>query len=404
MARRQVASLLFLLAVIVLAISHDAPARTWTVEVDGSGDAPTLQAAVDSALDGDLILVAPGTYTWTNQGGGVEAGMIFIPETAADLSIVSEGGPGVTVLDGQNQGRILAHQGETDLTVEGFTFVNGVSTAWGENFGGAFLSHKATTAVRDCVFRYNHGQYGGALCYAGTGSITVEDCLFEFNTASHRGGAVFLINSPSTGAVSVFLDCILRNNECAGGSFSTGGAVSAYNLPFRLEGCTLYNNEVSGQGGAVASSQGGTNELFQCTIAQNAATSGGAVAAVQAGSLSLEACILIGNVGSDPVYVDATSAAVLSCCDVVGNVPGNWTGSIADQEGLNGNFSADPVFCAGGDPPFGLHRSSPCLPGNHPSGDACGRIGSQPKRCGAIPIAVRETSWGEIKSLFRDRP
>ena len=36
-------------------------------------------------------------------------------------------------------------------------------------------------------------------------------------------------------------------------------------------------------------------------------------------------------------------APSLSCCDLFGNSGGDWVGCVAEQYGINGNFSADPV-------------------------------------------------------------
>ena len=36
--------------------------RTWYIKVDGSGDAPTIKAGVDSSTAGDTVFVAAGIY------------------------------------------------------------------------------------------------------------------------------------------------------------------------------------------------------------------------------------------------------------------------------------------------------------------------------------------------------
>ncbi len=43
-------------------LSSTAAARTWEVNADGSGDAPNVYAAMDSAASGDIVLLGPGHY------------------------------------------------------------------------------------------------------------------------------------------------------------------------------------------------------------------------------------------------------------------------------------------------------------------------------------------------------
>ena len=64
--------------------------------------------------------------------------------------------------------------------------------------------------------------------------------------------------------------------------------------------------------------------------------------------------------------------------DTVLVAPGVYSGdgnrwlNFEGHEGVDGNFSAAPLFCdlASGD--LTLESSSPCLPGHHPGGSDCG--------------------------------
>jgi len=51
----------FLLFCLTLLVTGSAFGRTWYVKSDGIGDAPTIQAGIDSAAAGDTVLVAAGT-------------------------------------------------------------------------------------------------------------------------------------------------------------------------------------------------------------------------------------------------------------------------------------------------------------------------------------------------------
>ncbi len=79
---------------------------------------------------------------------------------------------------------------------------------------------------------------------------------------------------------------------------------------------------------------------------------------------------------------------LLSCCDFYGNLGGDWVGVIAGQCGLNGNISADPLFCHPGEGDYRLDSTSPCLFG------PCGWIGAYDQGCwGEAP---RITAVGDV--------
>lgn len=89
----------------------NATARTWRVEVDGSGDAPTIRAALDSAVSGDVVDVGPGTYhEHPIMGGG------------RDIILRGRFGAESTIIDGTDGGTVVQMDAGT---LEGFTIRNG---------------------------------------------------------------------------------------------------------------------------------------------------------------------------------------------------------------------------------------------------------------------------------------
>ncbi len=82
---------LFLIGLGFPFLATSASTRTWYVAADGSGDAPSIAAAVDSSVSGDVILVGPGTHLVSSTvGDGVTM--------KSGTSLISEAGPEVTFL------------------------------------------------------------------------------------------------------------------------------------------------------------------------------------------------------------------------------------------------------------------------------------------------------------------
>ena len=86
------------------------------------------------------------------------------------------------------------------------------------------------------------------------------------------------------------------------------------------------------------------------------------------------------NTGGAAADCFATSSIDLNCCDVYGNVGGDYVGGIAGQNGVDGNFSADPLLCGDANPgdPYTLVANSPCAEGSNPG---CGQVGARGAGC-----------------------
>lgn len=92
---------------------------------------------------------------------------------------------------------------------------------------------------------------------------------------------------------------------------------------------------------------------------------------------------------------------VLGCNDFWNNAQGNCGGVLVDPVGTNGNIGADPLFCGvPGSGNFYLQSSSPCAGQNVPSACSGQSMGCFPAMC---TVAVKQQSWGSIKSLFENQ-
>ena len=170
-------------------------------------DQPNIQAGIDVAVDGDTVLVLPGTYSGP---GNTE-----IHFDAKQVIIRSSEGAAATIIDGGGVARAfsLRYSAGPDPVIEGFTMINGN----GGNQGGAIECFAYSPVIRQCVFVNNTAKYGGALYFNGAlgaakGLIgctpAVIECTFVGNVATEQGG----VCHHNYGVLSYFKGCIMSGN------------------------------------------------------------------------------------------------------------------------------------------------------------------------------------------------
>lgn len=438
----------FLLVIAAICGAVSASARTWHVEPNGTGDAPTIKAAMDSATAGDTVQVACGLYREHE-----------IPMTSGIVLRSANGDPECATLDGEYLGPVIECEHCTDCVIEGLTIFRGRGPrppAMGPSGGGVHCD-ASSVQISSCIFKENRATYrgGGAHFYLGSTGV-VEDCLFidnsQLNAGSSLGGAGIGLSFSSSATVSrcrftgniaessggglscqsssvIVEDCSFEGNVANGtGSWLAGGGGAAVingSAAFRrsllientstrgggiclgaasnttIEECVLASNHTQGfaldMGGGGLYSFSSEAQVLGCTFVENTTIDrGAALYCTGPTSPTVVATILAFNEGSAAVFTYLASAPpTLSCCDLFGNEFGDWVGRIADQATLRGNFAADPLFCPSA-ATWSIQSGSPCAP---PGITGCGLVGAVDVGCGAV--AVTPTTWGRIKGAFR---
>lgn len=391
-----------------LLLASPCNARSWFVTLDGTGDAPTIQAAADSSSPGDTVLVAPGTYVEqvhltapvTLSGAG---------STAATTIHAGTGKPGYCVSGPSVLGGSVVFE---NLRFEGATFS-------GYGYGGYAVSTGGTTMIRDCIFENSEGavavtgdltllgstvRHSGGVFFSGS-SLVVEECLFE---EVEGWPAIVEIHWLGYGGPTVarVTENTFRNN----GDLS-GGAMIGYDIAYgALDLLVSSNLFVSNGGPAVAfaplpvtsprQGRGGTVaiEIRENTIARHPGYTVGwdspAFGKWLEETIALERNSITGC-GSGPYFETPLPALTLECNDVWANGV-NWTG-IPDPTGSSGNISLEPKYCGAEHGDFTVATNSPLRPTNNSCHVQIGAFG-----VGCGPISVESASWGRIKTLYRN--
>jgi hypothetical protein len=205
-----------------------------TTEVSGGGAA--LQEAIDAAVDGDTLVVGPGTYS-------------AIDATGRYLEIVSAEGPEKTFIRGEKGADAASCKraatfspamGERTSRLSGFTLGGGYCMDDANGGGGVFGG-----VLDNCVIAGNEAAFGG-----GASQSTLTHCRIEGNTAGLLGGGAYM---------SELDNCLVTGNTVA----EAGRAEVAARVEAAL-GTELPEGYAGGGGIAFSAA-------YLCTVAGNTA-------------------------------------------------------------------------------------------------------------------------------------
>lgn len=358
----------------LLVVPRDAAARTWYVLPDSTGDAPFIQAAVDSALDGDTILIAPGRHLADESG--------YIHVRGKSLSLMGELGWGQTRVPA------FAVREAASVVLQGLDF------GWGFQ-----VIDVGDVVIRECHAGPSTNTSSANMDHDKPMRVEIVDCVFEeIHTSPFpgtEGGALTLIAGRSYSAV--------------------------------VRGCVFRNNSTTNRGGGINVRQAGLGdqvEIVNNLFLRNSAPQAGAihVRGVEAPVLIVRNTFVGNTSGDGAVYIDG-NANVTNNIFAWNNCFGLWDNGEENicscnlywsnwQDGNQQQWSGfcvafvqaivNPLFCGRRVDDFRLAQSSPALPANYPpelQSEGCdGIIGAFGIGCSEVPVL--DSSWGSIKHKF----
>lgn len=323
---------------------------------------PTIQGAIDAAVSGSVIVVAPGTYNER------------IDFLGKAVTVRSSNGPGSTIINGSGStgSVVTAVSGEGPATVlEGFTITGGNALE-----GGGMRNVGSSPTVRDCHFTGNAASDRGGGMYNHDGTPTIIRTHFELNSATAMGGGVFNLEASPT----------IRESRFTQNTANKGGGMRNYlNSHPTVTNCVFENNHAGEEGGGMDNRKNSNPLVMSCLFVGNSAGSGGAMhnyvgrLVPSTGNPTLINVVMFGNSASEgagmrnndphPLILNSTiafntgsgissrngSSPVIQNTVVWGNSGGSFSGKSAktsivtfsDIEGGFpglGNLNVDPLF------------------------------------------------------------
>jgi len=206
-------------AFIILFMLSLYPACNPAIHVPG--DYPSIQEAIDAAVEGALVLVAPGTYV---------ENIDFLGKM---ITLRGALGPDVTVIDGDQSGSVVrfALSETEEAVIEGFTIRNG----WPSSEGGGIFCYRSSPTIKNCRITENSTYSGGGgIGCVNHASPTITNCTIINNIGGAGGGLYSDYSSPT------ITNCTFLGNGAGCGG---GGAIRSDESSTTITSSILWKNE-----------------------------------------------------------------------------------------------------------------------------------------------------------------
>jgi hypothetical protein len=351
---------------LVFPVSPDA--ATIKVRQDGSGDYTTISDAVAVADSLDTIDVGPGIYK--------EEIFVYV-----SLTIISQYGAEETILDGENERRVIWFIGALEAGLEGFTIQNGYC---GNNGSGLRAQSGAVVTVRKCVFQSNYAEFtgAGALAHGEGTHLIMEDCEFARNHASKGSAGQSILGSQLDA-----INCTFNRNT----ALQQSAALQCNNGTMNVTHCIFHRNNSEDLSGAIYYYLS-SGHVYNNTFHRNSSPGDTLIHPDEGASVvvHLSPNVRVSrNIFSEDKWgfgLMIYQCVIIHSCNIFWS---NHLGSIWGDSLAADEIEADPLFCNPGNPStnyFAIDHDSPAAAPNSPCSQF---IGAHGPACGeTVPVTV----------------
>jgi parallel beta-helix repeat protein len=186
----------------------------------------SIQAAIDTAQDGETIVIPPGVYRENIDFKGKN---VTVRSTnPLDPDVVS-----TTILDGKSDGTVVTFRSgeKPSARLEGFTITNGTGKyIEGEYGGGGVLVQGASPTIAHNVVTGNSAHKGSGIYVVGSGSAPrlISNAIVNNTNIQNWGSEEYAAVTLADGSAQLTGNTI-SNNSCIGLSIQTEGVVVSGN-------------------------------------------------------------------------------------------------------------------------------------------------------------------------------
>ncbi len=322
-------------------------------------DYKTIQAAIDAAATGEVVCVAPGSYSED----------LVIQDKTIRLQSIE--GAKNTIVNGTGKSTVLRIK-SSDATVQGFTLRGG--TGYYGQGGGLYVKYRSPI-LRDLIITDNHinvtddaAEGGGAFLFhtdARLDEIVITDNSAKSDQYARGGGLIFFWGTPT-----LTNGLIAGNQAIKSDGRSFAGGVDLYGTSTSVQALTnvVVVNNYATLGGGIFTNQGGDHQINNVTIFGNRADKAAGMYIGKLVSPSLVNVIIAENEatveGGGLYAVGDDNHFSIKYSNVGGNTPENLVGNGDPFSSGDGNISVAPGFVGTSTTIFGPHGNAHLRPGS----------------------------------------